>query len=108
MSRPVIGLLGNFAAFVLSERFEARGFGQVLPDQSVGILVGPSLPRVIGRSEVESYAGFELDVGILMELGAVVEGDGTKVRVEMLYGVYQSQISLFDAPGDKLLNNSEA
>jgi len=54
---------------------EARLLRQVLPDQPVGVLVGPTLPGVVRGGEVELNTGGFLDLLVAVELRAVVGGD---------------------------------
>jgi len=63
-------------ALSLSQSRHAASFGQVLADQAIGVLVGCSLPRVVGRGEVENGRCALLDGGVVVKLGAVVGGDG--------------------------------
>ena len=58
------------------EGVEITALGLVLSDESVGVLVGTSLPGVMGCGEVEAGVGDALDVGIAVKFGAVVGGDG--------------------------------
>lgn len=51
-------------------------FRQVLPNQTVRVLVGSAFPGMIGRGEVEGDTGGAFDFVIAVELGAVVDGDG--------------------------------
>ena len=43
-------------AVVLRQVFHALALGEILPDQAVGVLVGPAFPRMMGRGEVEPGA----------------------------------------------------
>jgi hypothetical protein len=61
---------------LLSECRHAGAFGYVLTDQAVGVFIGAALPRVMGRREVERDAGRALELGVVVELCAVVGGDG--------------------------------
>lgn len=42
---PIVDLVGNGIELFLAVSGEIGALGQVLPDQSVGILVGAALPR---------------------------------------------------------------
>src|SRR5256885_1387180 len=54
----VIEVGGDLVAKGLGEMTERDCFGQILTDESVGVLVGPPLPGVVGSGEVEG--GIEL------------------------------------------------
>jgi hypothetical protein len=75
-SWPLVQLLREAVAVVLSELCHALPLGEILSEQSVGVLAGPPLPCVVGSGEVESSPGHLLDGGVVMELGAIVGGDG--------------------------------
>ena len=60
----------------LRELGHAGAFGNVLTDEAVGVFVGAALPGMMGSSEVKRGTGSSLDQGVIMELGAVVGGDG--------------------------------
>ena len=53
-----------------------HALGEILSEQSVGVLTGPPLPCVVGSGEVESSPGRLFDGGVVMELGAIIGGDG--------------------------------
>src|SRR5262245_31371225 len=55
--------------------FHAVSLGQVLPQETIGVLVGAALPGVMGRGEVEAGRSGALDGPVAMELAAVVDGD---------------------------------
>ena len=65
-------------AALLGQILHGCFLGQVLPDESVGVLIGASFPRVIRGAEIEFSAPFFLDCGVSVELGTVVRGDGFK------------------------------
>ena len=54
----------------------ATSLGQVLTNQSVGVLVGSSLPRMMRIGEVEAHAGLSLDALVVMEFRSIVRRDG--------------------------------
>lgn len=60
---------------MLCEHGHVGGFGNVLTDQSIGVLVGSAFPRVIRSGEVEGRAGRLFDDGVVVELSAVVSGN---------------------------------
>lgn len=61
---------------ILRQRLQAFPFWKVLPNESVGVLVAASFPRMVGRREVELQPVRFLDLGVSMELAAIVRGDG--------------------------------
>lgn len=104
----MIKFSSNPVAVGLGKLPEARAFGKILSNKSVGIFVGASLPGMVGRGEVAPHASYFLNVFVTMELGAVVERDGSKVSVESLDGTQHGFVSLLDVPCDELLDNGEA
>jgi len=60
----------------LGECFEAGPLGEVLADESVGVLVGAAFPSMMWQSEVDSGVESLLEELVHVELGAVVGGDG--------------------------------
>ena len=63
----------------------AGAFGDVLANQAVGVFAGAALPRMMrSREEEEADAGSTLELNVVVELGAVVSGDG----FESLRGVF--------------------
>jgi len=66
----------NGIALVLGEPRHARAFGDVLADESIGILVAAPLPGVMRGRKVEGNAGLTLDLLVGVELSAVVGSDG--------------------------------
>jgi hypothetical protein len=55
----------------LGEMRHAAAFGEILPQEAVGVLIGPALPGVVGRGEVDARGGGTLEVAVLVEFGAV-------------------------------------
>src|SRR5579859_1607852 len=54
----------------------ARPLGEILAEQAVGILVGPALPGVMRRGEVEPRGDEPLERRVLVKLRPIVHGDG--------------------------------
>lgn len=79
-SGAVVELSGDGAALSLRELLHRRSFGKVLTDQTIGVLVGPSLPGTVGRGEVDRHAGGLLNGPVPMKLGPVVHSDGLEPR----------------------------
>ena len=66
-----------------------RRFGEVLAEQTVGVLVGAAFPGVVWRREVEAHAGRSLERGVVVELGPLVHRDGphaVRLGVDQLSG----------------------
>lgn len=75
LPRAPVELVRNAIALLLREILHALSFRQILPDQSVGVLVGSAFPGVIRGSEVESKRERLLESTVAMELTPVVSGD---------------------------------
>lgn len=74
-SGPTVQLQRNCIALGLGQAFHTVAFGKVLPDQTIGVLVGATFPGVVRRSEVDRDVGSVFDVAIGMKLRAIVRGD---------------------------------
>lgn len=74
-ARSSIELPGDGVALVLIKLGHAHALWDVLSDQSVSVLVGATLPRVVRGGEVERNSSCTLDGFVAMELGAIVRGD---------------------------------
>ena len=61
---------------MLSEVGHALAFGQVLPDQAIGVLVGAALPCMMRGGEIEARACGPLELRVVVELRPIVYGDG--------------------------------
>jgi hypothetical protein len=77
MSLPWSGVegFGDSVVLVLSQPGHAGVLWQVLTDQPVGVLVGAALPGVMRVRKVERDTCGPFDVGVAVELRAVVSGD---------------------------------
>jgi len=53
---------------------QVRAFGEVLPQQTVGILIRPSLPWTMGIAEVDRQARVDPELGVLSHLHSLVPG----------------------------------
>ncbi len=69
--------MGNAIAVVLGEVGHALAFREILPEQAVGVFVSAALPGMVRGGEVEAGTGRAFEGCVAMELGAVVDGDGT-------------------------------
>ncbi len=74
---PVVESISDSVTVTLGEVSEAGSLRGILSDEAIGVLIGASLPGVVGCGEVEVSAGGGFDRLIAMELGAVINGDGT-------------------------------
>src|SRR5438309_587115 len=57
---------------MLRQCFHALAFGQILPDQPVGVFIGASFPGMVRGGEVELHSALFFDLPVAVELGAVV------------------------------------
>ncbi|MHB1195108.1 MAG: NHL repeat-containing protein [Longimicrobiales bacterium] len=67
---------GKAGAGTLGEMGHALALGEILTDQTVGVLGGTAFPGVMGGGEEEASAGGLFGVTIAVELGAIVDGHG--------------------------------
>ena len=49
---------------------------QVLTYKAVRVFVGAAFPGMVGMSEIEFHARYSFDIGVGVELCAIVGGDG--------------------------------
>ena len=75
LSRPAVQIVADLVALSLSHRAHARSLRKVLPEQPVEVLVAASLPRVVRCCEVDLHWEALFELGVIVELGAVVERD---------------------------------
>ena len=73
---PAVELIVHHRDLPVAYGVQVAALGEVLPQQPVGVLVGPALPRVVRRAEVALRARRLGEQGVLGELLAPVEGDG--------------------------------
>ena len=69
---PVVQFSSDSIAIALRDSRLAGSLRQVLPKQSVEVLVAASFLRVVGRCEVELHVGCFLDRFVVVELSPVV------------------------------------
>ena len=72
----MVQLILNPAYLPITDVAEIGLFGEVLPDESVGVLIQPFFPRMVRAAKI----GFRLQgfgyFGVLVELFAVIHSDG--------------------------------
>ena len=73
---PLVQFALNFFEELLRDVRKVGTLGNVLTDESVGILVGSAFPRVVWPGKEESHACSPGDSLVLGELQAVVGSDG--------------------------------
>ena len=56
---------------------EVGAFGEVLAEETVGVLVGPTLPWCLGVAEVDIQVGIYAELSVLGHLGSLVPGQRT-------------------------------
>ena len=71
-SRSVVELVGDGVALLLGQGTQVHPFGQVLANQSLGVLVRAPLPRMVRRGEVELRSARLLDPPVTVELAPVI------------------------------------
>src|SRR5215217_157277 len=74
LSRPTVERVGDGGEILGAVSREVGAFGEVLPEQPVGVLVGAALPRALRVAEVDLQAGLDLQAGVLGQLGALIPG----------------------------------
>src|SRR5687768_17060391 len=90
LARSGVESVGDFVALGLREMFEAGSLRQVLANEAVEVLVAAALPGVVRSGEVAPQRGTRLEHLVVMELGAVVEGDRLEGRRVLLDRVLDS------------------
>ena len=65
-------MFGDLVALVLGYFGHRFAFGKILPEESVGVLIGPALPTVMRGREVELDRTDRFDLAVPVELGPVV------------------------------------
>jgi len=72
----VVHLVGNGIELFLGVDGQIGSFGEVLPQQSVGVLAGASLPGAMRVAEVDVDAGVGREFWVASHLLALVVGQG--------------------------------
>ena len=73
---PVIDAVGGLLQSSRIDVAQCLALADVLPDETVGVLVEPAFPRAVGAGEVDVGGQRLRDVAVSGELLAVVEGEG--------------------------------
>ena len=109
MSKPGLNVTSSNRRFgsdsvavLLSEVRHALALRQVLANEAVGVLVQTSLPGVMRGAEIELRASLALDISKLMELGAVIDGDGSDAALLLFDELDDAPIELFGRSGPQL------
>src|SRR5260370_26184342 len=86
-TRSAVEAVGDRIEFVLAVDREVGAFGQVLTQQSVGILAGAALPRTVWIAEVDLHAGGGTEILMTGHFLALVIGEalaqGCSDRVQL-------------------------
>ena len=80
LPRPFVQFALNFVKELLRDVCEVGTLGNVLTDESVGVLIGSTLPRMVRPCEEESYICSSGNSLVFGELQAIVSSDGLHVH----------------------------
>ena len=72
----VIEMMSDLSAETWGKMSETSALGEVLTDESVGVLVGAAFPGVMGSGEEEGSIECVFDRLVAVELGSVIRGNG--------------------------------
>ena len=72
----MVQLILNPAYLPITDVAEIGLFGEVLPDESVGVLIQPFFPRMVGAAKIVFRLQCFGYFGVLVKFFAVVHGDG--------------------------------
>ena len=72
----MVQLILNPAYLPITDVSEIGLFGEILSDESVGVLIQPFLPRMVGAAKISLRFQCFGYFGVLVELFAVIHGDG--------------------------------
>src|SRR5664280_836336 len=75
LARPAVELTGNLVEIPPGVDREVGALGEVLTQETVGVLVGAALPRAARIAEVDGHAGSHRELVMLRHLGSLVPGD---------------------------------
>ena len=76
LPRSLVQFALNFFKELLRDVCEVGTLGNVLTDESVGVLVGPALPGMVWSGKEEAHTCCSGNSFVLGELQAVVSSDG--------------------------------
>jgi hypothetical protein len=107
-SRPHIQLTSHLIAIGLGNRAHTHALGEVLPQESVEVFVGASLPRMVGRGEIAFDGVNHFNDPVVVELRSVVEGDGLEPAAVLRDGHHSGFVGLGHAAARELLDNGKA
>ena len=86
MTRPAIHLRGHEVEVFGAVLAKVGAFGEVLPEKTVGVLVGAALPWASGVAEVNLEAGRHLDLQVIPHFLSLVPGQRLPDEVRQLLG----------------------
>ena len=72
----MVQLILNPAYLPLTDVSEIGLFGEILADESVGVLIQPFFPRMVGAAKISLRFQCFGYFGVLVKFFAVVHGDG--------------------------------
>jgi hypothetical protein len=73
--------VSNVVAMGLGDSTHGHSFRNILADQTVEVFIAAALPRMIGCCEIALQGETIFNCLIVVELCAVVEGNGLELRV---------------------------
>lgn len=73
---PVVQFESDLRTPRVAKVLHRRAFRDVLANEPIRVLVRAALPGVVRSGEVEGGAGGSFDLGVTVELGPVINGDG--------------------------------
>src|SRR6266851_2491407 len=79
LPRPAVEFRSDPIAIGLGEVGHALALGEILAEQAIGVFVGAAFPSMVWRGEVETRRRRSLEAGVVVEFGAVIDGDGLHV-----------------------------
>ena len=72
----MVQLISNSAYLPIADVPEIGLFGEILSNESVGVLIQPFFPRMVGAAKISFRFQCFGYFGVLVEFFAVVHGDG--------------------------------